>query len=229
MLSTLIILAVWWLADAVVAALANGALAGLLLERYRQVAGEQANAAIPNDCMPTPARRAWILLLFASAAALVVGGIDFTDDRLARVGVERQVEIIAHRGAAGARPENTLAAVEKALEDQADWVEIDVQETADGEVVVGHDSDFMKQAVVNLKVWETTRADLAGIDIGSWFDPAYAAERPPTLRQVLLLAKERGRVLIELKYYGHDEQLERRVARVVDDTDFHGHRRVDHQ
>mgnify|MGYP001954521264 CR=1 FL=1 len=43
-------------------------------------------------------------------------------------------EIIAHRGAAGLRPENTLASVEKAIEDGADWIEIDVQETADGQI-----------------------------------------------------------------------------------------------
>jgi glycerophosphoryl diester phosphodiesterase len=217
-ISTLAILAAWWLADAMVSALANGALAVLLLERYQRVAGEPAAMAIRDDSPATQVRAGWVLILFASAVTLVLGGIDFTGDRLERVGIEREVEIIAHRGAAGTRPENTLAAVEKALEDQADWVEIDVQETADGEVVVAHDSDFMKQAGVKLKVWNATLADLAEIDIGSWFDPAYAAERPPTLRQVLLAAKDRGRVLIELKYYGHDVELEQRVAGIVDDT-----------
>jgi len=104
------------------------------------------------------------------------------------------------------------------LSDRADWVEIDVQETADGEVVVAHDSDFMKLAGVGLKVWDATLADLADIDIGSWYDPAYAGERTPTLRQVLEAAKDRGKVLIELKYYGHDVELEPRVARIVRET-----------
>jgi glycerophosphoryl diester phosphodiesterase len=215
--STLIILAAWWLADAVVSALANGALAVVLDGLYQRVGGEPAQAAEP-DANPSRLGRKALLLGFVIAAGLVLGGIDFADDRLERVGTERRVAIIAHRGAAGARPENTLAAVEKALEDRADWVEIDVQETADGAVIVAHDSDFMKQAGVNLKVWNATQADLARIDIGSWFDPAYAAERPPTLRQVLLAAKDRSRVLIELKYYGHDEQLEQRVARIVDEA-----------
>jgi glycerophosphoryl diester phosphodiesterase len=111
-----------------------------------------------------------------------------------------------------------MAAVEQALADRADWVEIDVQETADGEVVVAHDSDFMKLAGVDLKVWDTTMADLAEIDIGSWFDPAYAGERTPTLRQVLHAAKGRGKILIELKYYGHDVALESRVAEIVEET-----------
>ncbi|HBS50565.1 MAG TPA: glycerophosphodiester phosphodiesterase, partial [Rhodobacteraceae bacterium] len=123
--------------------------------------------------------------------------------------------LIAHRGVAGARPENTMAAVEKAIEDGADWVEIDVQETADGEVVVIHDSDFMKIAGVDLKVWDATMEDIAEIDIGSWFGPDYEAERAPTLRAVLDAAKGRAGVLIELKYYGHDERLEARVAEIV--------------
>ncbi|NDY94435.1 hypothetical protein G3I74_01655 [Wenzhouxiangella sp. C33] len=101
-----------------------------------------------------------------------------------RVSAEREIEIIAHRGASVTRPENSMAAVEQALVEQSDWVEIDVQETADGQIVVAHDSDFMKMAGIDLKVWNATMADLAGIDIGSWFDPAYAAEHTPTLREV---------------------------------------------
>lgn len=217
-ISTVTVLTAWWLADAVVSALANGSLAVLLHGLYQRVGGGSDGVPATAESTPTAARLAWLLLLLVVPMTLVLSGGDFLGDRLERVGGERRVEIIAHRGAAGARPENTLAAVEKALEDQADWVEIDVQETADGEVVVAHDSDFMKQAGVELKVWDATLADLARIDIGSWFDPVYAAERPPTLRQVLLAAKGRGRVLIELKYYGHDVQLEQRVARIVEES-----------
>ena len=54
------------------------------------------------------------------------------------------------------------------------------------------------------------------IDVGSWFDPVYAAERVPTLEEVLLAAKGRARVNIELKYYGYDEDLERRVVDIVE-------------
>ncbi len=135
-----------------------------------------------------------------------------------RLAAPQKVEIIAHRGSAAARPENTVLAVEQAIEDGADWVEIDVQEIADGTVIVTHDSDFMKQAGLALKVWDATMDDLDRIDIGSWFDPAYGDARVPTLRAVLETAKGRGRVLIELKYYGHDERLEERVVKVVEEV-----------
>jgi glycerophosphoryl diester phosphodiesterase len=159
-----------------------------------------------------------VSLLLGGAGIALAGGLYLGGNLAERVGAESDVEIIAHRGAAGARPENTMAAVEQALADRADWVEIDVQETADGEIVVAHDSDLMKLAGVDLKVWDATMDDLSAIDIGSWFDPAYAGERTPTLREVLHAAKGRGKVLIELKYYGHDVALESRVAEIVEET-----------
>ncbi len=85
-----------------------------------------------------------------------------------------------------------MAAVQKAIEEDADWVEIDVQETADGEVVVVHDSDFMKLAGNPLKIWDATMADLKDIDIGSRFASEFADQRVPTLSQVLETARERS-------------------------------------
>jgi len=106
--------------------------------------------------------------------------------------------------------------VHRAIEDSTDYIEIDVQETADGEVVVFHDSDFMKLAGVNLKVWDGTLEEIRAIDVGSWFGPEFADERVPTLAEVLKEADGRCRVIIELKYYGHDQQLERRVVEIVE-------------
>lgn len=147
------------------------------------------------------------------AFALVMGGWLIRQAR-----VTDNVLVIAHRGAAGEAPENTLASIRRAIEDGTDSVEIDVQETADGEVVVIHDSDFMKLAKVDLKVWDGTLAQVLGIDVGSWFSPTFAAERVPTLRDVLEAARGRSDVVIELKYYGHNVRLEERVAEIVEST-----------
>ena len=217
--SSLAIFLFWSLANAALAALANGALAALLDPLYRAT----AIAAAPALRSAAP-RRPFPLLaaLVAGAVVIATGGTAWIHERLDRVASDRTVEIIAHRGAAALRPENTMAAVAKALEDRADWVEIDVQETADGEVIVAHDSDFMKLAGNPLKVWDATMADVAGIDIGSWYGPGWADERTPTLREVLRMAKGRGRVLIELKYYGHDQELEARVARIVEEEGMAG-------
>jgi len=125
--------------------------------------------------------------------------------------------IVAHRGAAGRAPENTLASVRAAIEDGTDWVEIDVQETLDGQVIVVHDSDFMKLSGVPLKVWDGTLAQVQEVDVGGWFRPEFAGERVPTLESVLETVRaSSARLVIELKYYGHDQDLERRVVELVE-------------
>ncbi len=219
-LCLLALLLVWGLANAVVTALANGALAALLDGLYCEATGEPTEWVEPAASQPF--RRRNLMALIGVATLLLAGGIVAGGAVLENVSAERQVEIIAHRGSAGSRPENSMAAIEQALDDGADWVEIDVQETADGEVVVAHDSDFMKVAGVDLNIWDATMDDLAAIDIGSWFDPAFADQRTPTLREALVAARGRGNVLIELKYYGHDVALESRVTRIVEETGMSG-------
>lgn len=146
-------------------------------------------------------------------ASLIAGSV-----LLDNIRIGDNVMVVAHRGASGAAPENTLAAVRQAISDGADWIEIDVQETADGEVVVFHDGDFMRQSKVNLKIWDATMADIAELDIGSWFAAEFSAERAPTLRAVLDEARGKANILIELKYYGHDKKLEERVVRIVENA-----------
>jgi len=132
---------------------------------------------------------------------------------------EDEVTVIAHRGASVAAPENTLAAFRESITQSTDWIELDVQENADGEVIVAHDSDFMKVAGNPLKVWDATNDQLRRIDIGSWFAPEFSSERPPTLRRALELARGQAGVVIELKYYGHDERLESRVVEIIEATE----------
>ena len=209
------LLLLWILANTYLTALTTGSLSVLFVDRLEAV-GEQASApfmSVTASPAPTDAvLRGGMVALIFSALAGGVAGFALVDD----IAVNDKVVVIAHRGASGARPENTLAAMRKAIEDDADWLEIDVQETADGEVVVVHDSDFMKLAGNGLKVRDATMDDLARIDIGSWFSPDYAEERTPTLRAVLEEARGRARVLIELKHYGHARRLEERVVEIVE-------------
>ena len=131
---------------------------------------------------------------------------------------EDPTQIIAHRGGAAVAPENTMAAFRRGIADGADWLELDVQEDADGTVVVEHDRDFMRAAGAKLEVWQATKEDLAEIDIGSSFAPEFSDQRVPTLREVLELAKGKSGAFIELKYYGHDVSLEQKVVDLVEET-----------
>lgn len=151
------------------------------------------------------------ILLIGSLLALLAGAT-----LLQSLSLEDEVDITAHRGGAGVAPENTLAAFRQAIQDQADWIEIDVQESSDGVVMVAHDSDLMKVARKPLKIWQTSAEELRQIDIGSYFAPEYAGERMPTLEEVLELSQGKIGVNIELKYYGHTQNLEQRAIELVE-------------
>jgi len=119
--------------------------------------------------------------------------------------------------------QNTMAAFERGIADGADWLELDVQEDADGVVVVEHDRDFIRAAGAGLEVWQATRDDLANLDIGSSFAPEFSDQRIPTPREVLELARGKAGVFIELKYYRHDVNLEEKVVELVEETGMTDH------
>ena len=124
--------------------------------------------------------------------------------------------VIAHRGASVDAPENTLAAVEIALAQGADRVEVDVRRTADGHLVLVHDTDLRRTTDVAADragdpVGTFTLAELQRLDAGSWHDPRFAGERIPTLPQLLDLVRGRAGVHLELKdparYPGIEQQV----------------------
>ncbi len=209
-----LITSLWAVTAFVITAISLGALARIIDARYEgPVQATTGGEALTPAGLSLPA-----LCAVGIGAVVVIGG--FTAMTLFEgVKSDQDVLVIAHRGAAGSHPENTLAALQAAVDAGADWVEIDVQETAEGDVVVMHDSDFMKLAQVDLKIWNATAEDLDDIDIGSWFDPAYSDQRVPRLSDALEVTRGKARLLIELKYYGHDQALEERTAAVVDAAD----------
>ena len=115
---------------------------------------------------------------------------------------------IAHRGASAHAPENTLAAITHAVELGCDLVEVDVQRTRDGVLVLVHDLDLARTTDVAgvlphrapWRVGDLTYHELLRLDAGSWFSPAYAGERIPTLEQAidLLRGSDTG-LLLEVK------------------------------
>ena len=109
------------------------------------------------------------------------------------------VEIIAHRGASHAAPENTIAAARLAWVERADALEVDVHLTRDGRLAVIHDSDTLRTAGVRRIVAESTWAELAGLDVGSWKDPVYRGEKIPDLPAILWEVPAGKRLFIELK------------------------------
>ncbi len=108
---------------------------------------------------------------------------------------------VAHRGASAYAPENTLAALRAAIEMRCDLAEVDVQRTRDGVLVLLHDTDLARTTGLSRKVADLTYDQLLRLDAGSWFSPAYAGERIPTLDQALDVLDGSGTgLMLEVKH-----------------------------
>jgi glycerophosphoryl diester phosphodiesterase len=114
--------------------------------------------------------------------------------------------IIGHRGASYRAPENTLPSFQLAFREGADGVEADFRLTQDGEIVCLHDDSTRRTVGADLKVCETTLAELRRLDAGSWKGEGWAGAAIPTLGDVLAMLPQGKRLFIELK--GGRELLE---------------------
>jgi len=107
--------------------------------------------------------------------------------------------VIAHRGASGQAPENTLAALRRAADLGAGWAEVDVQRTADGVLVLVHDDTWERTAGVAAGVAATPWTVVRGFDAGRWFAPRFAGECVPALADVFTAVGHRLRLDLEIK------------------------------
>lgn len=175
-------------------------------------------AAEGRDAEPVARRRVATVVIGALAMlALAMAGIWFL---AARLGLEPTVAVTAHRGASIAAPENTMAAFRRAVEAGADYIELDVQHTRDGQVVVLHDGDLMRMGGDPRKIGELTMAQLDSIDIGRRYDSAFTGEHVPTLEEVIDLARGHLKINIELKYNVPDSTLAPAVIDLLRRKDF---------
>jgi len=111
----------------------------------------------------------------------------------------------AHRGDKTRYPENTLAAFRAALAAGAEMIELDIALSKDRQIVVIHDDTVERTTNGTGAVAELTLSELKELDAGSWFDPHFAGERIPTLREVLELVNGRAVINIEIKKSAFEE------------------------
>jgi glycerophosphoryl diester phosphodiesterase len=204
-----LLLGLWGLA-AIVVSIITTSFFSLLVGRL-WMAASASPVRVPDALQPKGrhlSRRAlWAL---TASAVLISAGVVLL--AFAVVGRNQPILVLAHRGSSKEKPENTLAAFRRAIEEHADFVELDVQESLDGQVMVIHDSDLMKVGGSSMKIWEHTAAELRSVDIGQ-------NERVPLLSEVFQMCKGTGtKVLVELKTYGHNQQLEQRVIDLVENA-----------
>ena len=122
---------------------------------------------------------------------------------------------IAHRGASGSAPENTLVAFKKAIKIGVDAVELDLHGTADGEVVVIHDSSLDRTTNLRGNVNQAALETIKRADAGGWFAAEFAGEPIPTLEEALECIAQETIAVLEIK----DPLIAEAVVAKIHETD----------
>ncbi|MDI9375004.1 MAG: glycerophosphodiester phosphodiesterase family protein [Thermotogota bacterium] len=180
---------------------------------------EEAGTYLSKE--PKIQKRPWILLLlglFAFQATYF--------DYYGKLLVESEVDlplVTAHRGSSLKAPENTMSAIIQAVHDGADIIEIDVQLTSDGHVVLNHDRTLSKVAGVSKSVPEMTLEEIKAIDVGRRFSRNFAGERIATLEEVIEYMNEvdtKIKLNIELKDYEKTPMIVQAVLDTLEKHEF---------
>lgn len=126
------------------------------------------------------------------------------------------VQIYCHRGLSSEAPENSLEAIDLAISSLSDGVEIDVQETKDGVVIVCHDSSLKRIAGKKINIADVTYEELKQYDISYYFSKDHEFTYIPTLEEVMSLVKGRAHLLIELKRNSASADLAAKVVGLIE-------------
>ncbi|GGE76685.1 glycerophosphodiester phosphodiesterase [Priestia taiwanensis] len=131
--------------------------------------------------------------------------------------------IFAHRGVKSTHPENTMIAFKEAVNVGADGIELDVQLSKDGEIIVIHDETLDRTTTGKGAVQDYTLEELKQIDAGEKFNTVFKGETIPTLREVFEWATTNKLLLnVELKNdVIHYNELEEKVIALIEEFELH--------
>lgn len=139
----------------------------------------------------------------------VFWGIEFFDN----------TQIVAHRGSSRVYPENTMLAFNQAVDELADCIELDVRQTADGELIVMHDLSLRRTTGVKEDASSLTLSEIKQLDAGSWKSPKFKGEQIPELSEVLEYAHGRIRLNIEIKTGKSDNNFAKKLVGLLEKYD----------
>ncbi|MEG2017122.1 MAG: glycerophosphodiester phosphodiesterase [Clostridium sp.] len=127
----------------------------------------------------------------------------------------------AHRGAALVAPENTITSFKESIKSDVEYIETDVQETKDGELILLHDSNFKRTTGVDKNVWNVYYEEVKTYDAGSYFGSEYAGEKIPTLDEAIKAVRGRAKLMVEIKFNGHEsDDFVEKVIKVIKDNNY---------
>lgn len=130
------------------------------------------------------------------------------------------IEITAHRGNTLLAPENTLPALDYAIEAHSDAAEIDIQQTKDGILILMHDRSLKRITGVNQEVGALSLRELKQLDAGAWFSHEFIHTPIPTLEEALKLCRGRIQLILDIKVYHKTQGLEEALVALIEQYDF---------
>lgn len=179
---------------------------------------------VKNDNERIKTKRKWITYAAFSiiTAVVVVNGVFFRTGGFSSLNFSlfSTPQISAHRGYSSAAPENTEYAFQAAIDCGADYIELDVQETKDGEIVVMHDSNLKRTSGVNADIWNVNYSEISGLDIGSWFGDEFSDAKIMKLEDVIKMAGNKIKLNIEIKPTGHENLIVEKTASLISKYEF---------
>ncbi|MFF2481258.1 glycerophosphoryl diester phosphodiesterase membrane domain-containing protein [Paenibacillus sp. NPDC058071] len=129
---------------------------------------------------------------------------------------DRETKIMAHRGYISKGPENTMEAIQGAIEAKADYVEIDVLETKDGDLAVIHDTNLKRLTGTSAQVYDLTMDDLRQLEVKQ----GNFTGRISSLAEVMEMARGKIKLNIEIKTHGMEKNLVDTFIRIVQENHF---------
>ena len=165
-----------------------------------------------------PSSRRTAVFYIIICAAVAAGAVTTIIQYRASKGFGTYIQdtyVTAHRGYSSSAPENTIPAIQLAKDALADMVEIDVQLTSDGEVVLCHDASLKRTAGVDIRVGSLTLEEVRSYDVGAYYSDEYAGTYIPTLSQVFDEFAGKIQFEIELKNYSGNDELPEKVVALI--------------
>ncbi len=130
---------------------------------------------------------------------------------------KKSMYITAHRGSSLEAPENTMPAIEMAIDNLVDYIEIDVRETSDGILILMHDANLSRTTGNQLKIWKTSYEEIYKLDAGVWFGKKYINTKVPKFEEVLVYCKDKKVILnIEIKYNKKTPDITEHVMELIE-------------
>lgn len=198
-----------------------------LFLKHKEIEDEEVNDIDLSSCLRKEENKHKInVFKYIVIVILIISGTIFTYNYFKgnlslNIEYVKNIEVTAHRGASVDYPENTMIAFKKAREYGANWVELDVQETKDGVIIVSHDSNLKRVTGKDININDVNYEEIETIDVSYKFGEKYKNEYIPNLDHVIIWAKDNNMKLnIELKPTGKEIDLEKTVVDIIENHEF---------